>query len=65
VILKNYGITFTNDDPYHYYELEKAIIQEIIDGYNSELYDYYNSVNIHILDTAIATQEKEKQTLEE
>lgn len=58
LILKEFGITFTNDDPYHYYELGKQIIQQVIDGFNSELYDYYNRVNIDILDAAFANCEK-------
>jgi hypothetical protein len=52
-ILKNYGVTFTNDDPFRKYEHGKAIIQHIINGFNPELYDYYNKVNIHILNTAL------------
>lgn len=53
LVLKNRGITYTNDDPYHYYELGKCVIQDVIDGFDSELYDYYNSVNIEILNAAI------------
>lgn len=58
LVLKGFGITFTNDDPYEYYERGKMIIQQVIDGFNSELYDYYNRVNIDILDAALANQEK-------
>lgn len=36
----------------------KAIIQQIIDGFNSELYDYYNRVNIDILDAALSNQDR-------
>jgi len=58
VILKQHGITYTNDDPYRYYDLGKSIIQHIVDGWDGELYDYYNKVNIEILDIAIQNCEK-------
>jgi hypothetical protein len=58
VILKGFGITFDNNDPYRFYELGKQIIQQIVDGFDSDLYDYYNKINIHILDTAIENSDK-------
>jgi len=59
LILKGFGITFTNEDPYEYYERGKQIIQQIIDGFNSELYDYYNGVNINILNAALTNRDRE------
>ena len=58
-ILRDYGITFTNDDPYRFYGLGKMIIQNIVDGFNSKAYDYYNKINIHILDEAISNSDRE------
>jgi hypothetical protein len=58
LILKNHGITYTNNDPYGFYELGKAIIQHIIDGWDTELYDFYNNVNIYILDEALDNERR-------
>ncbi len=58
LILKGLGVTWTNDDPYRYYEYGKQIIQEIIDGFDPDLYDYYNKVNIEILDRAVENQDE-------
>jgi hypothetical protein len=57
-ILRDRGITFDNNDPYRFYEIGKQIIQQIVDGFDPDLYDYYNKVNIHILDTALDNQDK-------
>lgn len=52
-VLADNGITTTNTDPWRYYEKGKGIIQHIINGWNSKLYDYYNAINIEILNAAI------------
>jgi len=49
-ILVENGITEKSRKPWKNYERGKVIIQHIIDGFNSELYDYYNKVNIEILE---------------
>ena len=58
LVLKAAGVTYTNDDPWHYYEVGKAIIRHINDCFDTELYDYYNSVNRDICDAAIANRDK-------
>lgn len=60
LILRGLGVTWTNDDPYKYYEYGKQIIQTIVDGFDPDLYDYYNKVNIEILDRALENQDSER-----
>lgn len=57
-ILRANGVHRFNSDPYAGYENGKRIIRHILDGFNQELYDYYNAINISILDAALANQEK-------
>jgi len=57
-VLKHHGITMTNEDPYLYYEKGKRIIQHIVDGINSELYDHYNKINIEVLDVALLNRDR-------
>jgi hypothetical protein len=54
LVLKAAGVTYTNDDPWHYYEIGKAIIDHLGNyEYDHKLYDYYNMVNRDICYTAI------------
>lgn len=60
-VLRFNGITWANKDPYHFYELGKFIIQHIIDGLDAELYDYYNKINIEVLDAACANRARRER----
>lgn len=52
-ILARHGITEYSHNPDYYYAKGKGIINAIIDGYNEELYDYYNKININIFYSAL------------
>lgn len=58
-VLKREGITSTTtENPWQNYDRGKVIVQHIVNGIDGELYDYYNKVNIEILDRAIETQKR-------
>lgn len=57
-MLAKYGITFTNRDPYRYYELGKTIINKVNPSRDPDIYDYYNSINRHVLDIALENMDK-------
>lgn len=54
-ILWEAGITYTNDDPWRYYELGKEIIDQLAQG-DCRLYDRYNSVNSEIVSAACVNE---------
>lgn len=58
--LKRNEITFTNDDPWRYYERGKVIIQHMVNGIDAELYDYYNKINIEVLEGAITNEARRR-----
>lgn len=55
-VLRSNGITYTNDDPWRNYEKGKAIIQHMLNGWNTKLYDYYNGINIEVLNAALENE---------
>jgi len=57
-ILHFNGINKNNDNVWDWYTEGKRIINHIIDGYNENLYDKYNNVNIDIVEGSIDRQNK-------
>lgn len=63
ITLKNAGVTYDNDDPWHYYEVGKAIIRHLNDEWIPEKYDFYNRINSDILYAALTNQDRRRYQL--